>query len=108
MACMQTLITIFCAFFLSAFKILVIQCHSFMQYKNSTGIYFEYIYIFKVLFVRSSQDAPAEEPKQRVVSRIPVPEKTQSPDHKSTRDDSADVVKPLHNPSDACLFVSLF
>lgn len=61
-----------------------------------------------VLFVYSPQDVPAEEPKQSVVSRIPVPEETQPPDHKSTQDDPADVVKPLQNPSDACLFVWIF
>lgn len=62
---------------------------------------------YYVLFVRSPQDAPAEEPKQIAVSCIPVPEETQPPDHKSAQDDPADVVKPLQNPSDVCLFAYL-
>ncbi|KAB5523548.1 hypothetical protein PHYPO_G00153790 [Pangasianodon hypophthalmus] len=41
---------------------------------------------------RSPQDAPSEEPKQNVVSRIPIPEEKQPPDHKSAQDDPADVV----------------
>ncbi|KAF5909289.1 DNA polymerase lambda, partial [Clarias magur] len=37
------------------------------------------------------QDAPAEEPEPSVVSRIPVPDEMQPPDHKSAPDDPADV-----------------
>lgn len=76
-----------------------------LQYNSTTICLLRFFFFF---VVHSPQDAPAAEPKQNVVSCIPVPEKTQPLDHKSAQDDPADVVKPLQNPSDACLFVCLF